>query len=297
MNTLQISYFMTVAEQRSFSKAAEMLYVSQPAVSTQITRLEEEWGFRLFNRRYREATLTPAGQNMYDLLSQVRRDFDHALARSRQMPDAPIISLYVGVTECLICDKLVESVRKFEKDFPQVRVCLEVGPMSRNTFSHDYANSFDIVVSQESYLAGSRCDLGVLPYSSGKSAFFIPTRLFEAKGKEKPDFSDLEGQTIYMSAGMVSGAATEFCHSLCESMGIRIGGVVERPNISSALLSLDAGEGALLLDSCSVLNGREDLAVLETPMDIRWVVAWRRDIGRDYVKELAEYIFRGTGGK
>lgn len=63
MNLLQLEYFMTLAKFGSFRKTAEHLYVSQPAVSKQITLLEKEWGFPLFDRSYRMVTLTPAGED------------------------------------------------------------------------------------------------------------------------------------------------------------------------------------------------------------------------------------------
>ena len=60
MNILQIQYFITLAEELSFSKAAEKLYVSQPNVSMQISSLEKEWGMKLFDRKYRSVSLTPS---------------------------------------------------------------------------------------------------------------------------------------------------------------------------------------------------------------------------------------------
>ena len=50
MTSLQVQYFLKVAESMSFSKAAEELYVSQPSVSRQVQLLEQELGFSLFDR-------------------------------------------------------------------------------------------------------------------------------------------------------------------------------------------------------------------------------------------------------
>ncbi len=50
MNTQQIEYFLEVVRQGSFTKAAQILYTSQPSLSRQITKLEEELGTSLFNR-------------------------------------------------------------------------------------------------------------------------------------------------------------------------------------------------------------------------------------------------------
>ncbi len=62
MTSLQVQYFLKVAESMSFSKAAEELYVSQPSVSRQVQLLEQELGFSLFDRSSkRNLTMTPAG--------------------------------------------------------------------------------------------------------------------------------------------------------------------------------------------------------------------------------------------
>ncbi|HEX6878829.1 MAG TPA: LysR family transcriptional regulator, partial [Terriglobales bacterium] len=58
----QLITFMQVAELGNFSRAAEKVLRSQPAVSAQIRQLEEEYGARLFDRTKKSVTLTPAGE-------------------------------------------------------------------------------------------------------------------------------------------------------------------------------------------------------------------------------------------
>lgn len=66
MDIRQLQYFITCAEQRNFSMAAEILYTSQPHVSAVISSLEKELGVRLFNRNARGVTLTEAGLKNYE---------------------------------------------------------------------------------------------------------------------------------------------------------------------------------------------------------------------------------------
>lgn len=61
MNTVQLECFLAVAEYLNFSRAAESLKITQPAVSHQITSLEDELGARLFIRTSKNVTLTEAG--------------------------------------------------------------------------------------------------------------------------------------------------------------------------------------------------------------------------------------------
>ena len=61
MNINQLRCFVTVASTRSFTKAAEIHFLTQTAISLQIRQLEDTLGFQLFDRRSRPIELTPAG--------------------------------------------------------------------------------------------------------------------------------------------------------------------------------------------------------------------------------------------
>ena len=79
MTSLQVQYFLQVAESMSFSKAAEELYVSQPSVSRQVQLLEQELGFSLFDRSSkRNLTMTPAGVVFREYFLHTARGMEEA---------------------------------------------------------------------------------------------------------------------------------------------------------------------------------------------------------------------------
>ena len=82
MNDLQIDYFMAVATNLSFTKTSEELFVSQPAISRQISQLEKELGCRLFTRNNQGTQLTEEGRLYFDLFSKYKAEF--ITQRSRQ---------------------------------------------------------------------------------------------------------------------------------------------------------------------------------------------------------------------
>ena len=75
MNDLQIDYFMAVATNLSFTKTSEELFVSQPAISRQISQLEKELDCRLFKRNNQRTELTEEGRLYFDLFSRYKADF------------------------------------------------------------------------------------------------------------------------------------------------------------------------------------------------------------------------------
>src|SRR5580698_2080201 len=74
MEMHQLRYVVAVARTRNFSRAAEQCHVSQPSLSQQIKKLEDELGERLFDRTKREAKLTPACEIDFALASRPIRE-------------------------------------------------------------------------------------------------------------------------------------------------------------------------------------------------------------------------------
>jgi DNA-binding transcriptional LysR family regulator len=80
MELRHLRYFVAVAEERSFTRAAERLWVAQPGLSTQIRRLETELGVRLFDRHTRGVDLTDAGRLLLERARVVLAAADTAQA-------------------------------------------------------------------------------------------------------------------------------------------------------------------------------------------------------------------------
>ena len=84
MTSLQIQYFLKVADCMSFSQAADELYVSQPSVSRQIQQLEHELGCALFDRSRKNAiSLTPAGMVFRDSFRRQKKDGGHDQGKAK----------------------------------------------------------------------------------------------------------------------------------------------------------------------------------------------------------------------
>src|SRR5438034_729210 len=85
MDINQLEVLMAVAQEKSFSRAAESLHRTQPAVSQAIRRLEVEIGEPLFDRSSRDETLTAAGQVLFDLAQQMLNLRVHAHTAIREL--------------------------------------------------------------------------------------------------------------------------------------------------------------------------------------------------------------------
>jgi DNA-binding transcriptional LysR family regulator len=91
-----LRYFVAVAEELHFSRAAERLRLSQPALSKQIRQLERELRFPLFRRERRRVELTAAGEALLPAARQLLADWERALAAATQLANEEAKLLQVG---------------------------------------------------------------------------------------------------------------------------------------------------------------------------------------------------------
>lgn len=125
----QLRYFLAVAEEKSFSRAAEKLHISQPPLSQQIMKLEAELGVRLFARTTRTFELTVAGkalmQEASDLLARMRMTVDTI----RQIDRGEVGRLRVGIVGSAMWGPIPSLLEEFQTKYPRVTWTLhELGP-------------------------------------------------------------------------------------------------------------------------------------------------------------------------
>lgn len=125
MDLYQIEYFLAIAKYEGFSKAAERLDVSQPALSTGIKKLEEELGVVLFERGGRRALLTPAGHSFIEQAENIQHQYQSALIKIRNFQARPILKL--GVICTFRISSICNLVSRFRAQYPQVAIELRDG--------------------------------------------------------------------------------------------------------------------------------------------------------------------------
>jgi len=131
MELHQLRYFCAVAETGSFSRAAEQSHVSQPSLSQQIMKLEEELGARLFDRLGRSVRLTELGKTFLPRARAVLRELEAAKGDVVERKDFVGGPVTVGVIPTVGPYFLPRVLTSFSRKFPQVRftVVEEITPV------------------------------------------------------------------------------------------------------------------------------------------------------------------------
>lgn len=142
----RLQVFHAVAKHLSFTRAAEALFMTQPAVTFQIRQLEEQYGIRLFERRHGNVSLTPAGELVLSYAERILALSDELDTRlgetTGEMRGPLLLGASTTIAECVLPRVLSE----FNARYPQVRPRLIV------------ANSESIAAQ----VAGHTLDLGLI---------------------------------------------------------------------------------------------------------------------------------------
>lgn len=124
MELRQLRYFVAVAEELNFSRAARRLHVSQPPLSTQIQNLETEIGTRLFERGNRGVTLTAAGTAFYEEVRAALARIENGRTRAQQAGRGEAGTLTVGFISIADYGVLPPALKAFRARYPLVDVQL-----------------------------------------------------------------------------------------------------------------------------------------------------------------------------
>ncbi|HBO1302087.1 LysR substrate-binding domain-containing protein [Pseudomonas aeruginosa] len=126
MELRHLRYFIAVAEELHFGRAAERLGISQPPLSQQIQALEEEVGARLFERTNRRVELTDAGRLFLDESRQVLAQVDKAVLLARRAHLGELGELKIGFTSSApFTSTIPSSIHAFRKAYPDVHLDLQ----------------------------------------------------------------------------------------------------------------------------------------------------------------------------
>ncbi|EMG37862.1 transcriptional regulator [Desulfocurvibacter africanus PCS] len=125
MDVRQLRYFLAVAEELHFGRAAERLHMAQPPLSQQIRKLEEELGATLFRRTSRSVVLTRAGEVLLVEARDILRAMDRATQKVRDTAHGLAGTIVMGLMGPALDTAVPEVLARFRQKYPDVTLHLE----------------------------------------------------------------------------------------------------------------------------------------------------------------------------
>lgn len=128
MDIKGMRYFISAAENLSFTKAAIEQKVTQTAISLSIAKIEEELGFQLFSRKNRSVQLTEAGRDFYEHIDYVVKKYEEAVEHGLKTATGKSGEIRLGVPDCIMGMTLIPSFHVFQNTYPQLNLKVVIVP-------------------------------------------------------------------------------------------------------------------------------------------------------------------------
>ena len=179
----QLRILKAIAEQGSFKKAADILYVTQPAVSLQIQNLEKQLEITIFDRGGRKALLTEAGKILLDYCQRILNQCDEACKAVEDLNSLQGGTLVIGASQTTGTYLMPRMIGLFRQKYPDVSVQLQIHSTRRTGWS--VANGqIDLGIIGGQLPSELEILLNVIPYATDELALVLPSKHKLASEKE-----------------------------------------------------------------------------------------------------------------
>jgi DNA-binding transcriptional LysR family regulator len=240
-----LRYFVTVAEELHFGRAAQRLNLSQPPLSQQIRKLEEILGFPLFTRTSRSVSLTNAGEAFLQRARRTLRNVQRDIDETRSIGRGDVGSLHIGFIGSGVLSVLPEIFRSFREAYPLVQLhlhesftALVTEGLENGTLDAGFLRDGDPVEGLSVSTIFSERFVAVVPatHPCAKQKSISPTAL-----RDQP--------FVYYPRN-AGARAFEKPLTLCEAHGFRPQIVQEASHWLTILRLIAAGQGVSIAPAC-----------------------------------------------
>ncbi len=261
MTTSQINCFLAAASTLNFTKAAKMLFITQPALSKQIASLEKEFNMQLFVRLRSSVRLTPAGMLLAKRLPEVQKRFEDVLEEARVVHAGHSGALTIGILESqMVPRRFTDAFGAFCGKYPNISVKLMQASFSRLRELLD-TERIDMAVTLELDIGGGdSVDFVVIEESR---AGFVISRNHPIGNKADISISELSDTTLISISPEDCPRGAAMLQEDCRRQGIS-SPIRYAPSLSTAMLWIDAGVGYGIINGESPIAYNENIRIIES---------------------------------
>jgi DNA-binding transcriptional LysR family regulator len=290
MELRHLKYFVAVAEELNFRRAAEVVHVAQPALSQQIKQLEDELGVALFVRSHHKVELTAAGKTFYASAQMILKDARQAVADARAVEQGEAGRITMGFVSSAAINVLPSLLTFIRSQLPRVEVELkELAPGEQ--IDALYHNKLDLGLFH-AQLEDVVFETAVM--SREKLIVALPGVNRFARSKQI-DLRQVASETVIMPARHATSGYFEIARSAFQAVGVMPERIYHTSLLQTGLLLVGAGLGiSLVPESFRRIKVQgvvyRPLATDSPTIDL--IAAWRRDNTSPLLARLAKEIQR-----
>lgn len=288
MKTHLLRYFVVLAEERHFGRAAKRLFITQPPLSTALKSLEEELGVVLVKRDAKQVTLTPAGEAFLLEARRVLAQIQRAADVVRSVAQGTQGRLDVGITGSMVYRDVPQYCRAFEAQRPHVELCLHemsTGEQLRALASGD----LDVGFLNMGFPSD---DLAVLPLHSERLVACLPDTHPLADGADLA-LAQIAQEDFVMFARDVSPANYDNVIACMHQAGIHPRTTHAARQWLTVVALVSTGCGVALVPECmqrAGIHGVRFVPLHGSNVVAPAVMAWRKNDDRVLLSGLIETV-------
>ena len=285
----QLSCFSVLAETLNYTKAADILYISQPTMSRQIMLLEEEFHTKLFTRSYKSLSLTPAGEVFLE-------DCNRVLLAERQLRER-MSWFQTGTKGALVCTSLgmyypkLQSVfRNFRENNPDIELVMQqqdTGGVKESVVAGDgdigICFSFELTEKDE---------FEVVPLFH-EDFRLVVTDTHPFAGRASVSVSELKNERLILLGNNRFPFIEKLWNQLEISSALRMATLKRPTSLQSILLNVQSGSYASLFPAPMTrthLDGCTSLQIEDFDSSFDTVMIWKKDNTNPSLKLLLSYL-------
>ncbi|HEY3298322.1 MAG TPA: LysR family transcriptional regulator [Armatimonadota bacterium] len=275
MELRHLRYFVAVAEELHFGRAAERLFMAQPPLSQQIRQLENEMGVRLFDRTNRRVSLTASGEaflvDAHGILAHVEKAVQNAQRASRG--EAGWFG--VGFVASAVYDILPAILRKFREEYPEVELdLLEISGVEQGQALREKRINVGFVRLPAP-------EQGIVRECVAKDILMVAVPASHRLAREAAvSLSELASESFILYPQQPESTWGEYVIRICEEAGFEPRIVQKTGEIQTAVSLVDAGIGVAIVPASTQNLRREGVVYLPiagTPPTIELTMVFRED--------------------
>ncbi|MBS4024073.1 MAG: LysR family transcriptional regulator [Clostridia bacterium] len=276
MDIKQLECFVSLANTLNFTKSSTLMYISQPAFSRHITKLEEELGTVLFHRDKRSVTLTPFGEVFLEEAEKMIMHYNNGITLAKQAESGLFGSLKIGFHNFTLDEFLPSLITSFRSSFPNIGLILN--GYSHSELSEAIRNGkVDFV-----YTASNE-----LPRISGITSKIIAKHSFCAvmhqdhplAANTRINAADLKNEPFILMDRKESAQGHNINMQICLNHGFSPLVVSYARFVTTVLVLIDCKVGISILPNSfkNLASPRIRFVPLENIDSFREIVAWKKD--------------------
>ena len=240
MTINQLNCFLAAVNEKSYTRAANSLYISQPAISKSIAKLESELGFELLRRLDDQLVPTEAGRRYYDFITKTWTEHASLLEEIRTLLSAPLVDLRVGCPNTWEPAFLYREITcGFERDFPGLRFTFESRRL-QELISLLEAERLDIILTHDFFSPPGR---GVISERVGETNCGVVCSPEVFRRLKKPE--DLAEYEFFVFDGQLDKRFGGVLARICAEYGFRPR-TKYIENLDAALYEIARSSGVML---------------------------------------------------